>query len=88
MAKKCDRFPIGEPEVSLTFRTSRFPIGDEENQQLDTELRKVLDDEQCDFSCSTGEVCIRRMSYDYAAMIRGLLEGREVLRGTCELNEQ
>ncbi|MDD5102975.1 MAG: hypothetical protein PHX93_01090 [Candidatus Peribacteraceae bacterium] len=88
MAKRRDRFPIGEHEEKMTFRTSVYPLGNTQNEQLLDEVLQVVDSDQSAVHCLMGEIRITRLTLDYATTVRKLLEGRRVLGGQCTLHEQ
>ncbi|MFH1444342.1 MAG: hypothetical protein ABIG34_03050 [Candidatus Peregrinibacteria bacterium] len=87
MVKRRDRFPIGEHEEKLTFRTSVYPLSNDGNSRLEDEMCSIVNPDKCNFSCCAGEVRITKLKLDYAAKIRKLLEGRSVLGGQCTLHE-
>ena len=80
-------FRSGEPETDLTFRTNVYPLQQELNEQLRREIEAIVDLSRCSMGCAFGEVHIRRLTFDYAKMVRLLLEGQPFVNGKYTLRE-
>lgn len=78
----------GEPETDLTFRTNVYPLQYALSEQLREEVEAIVDTERCSsLGCVFGEVRIKHMSFDYARMVRLLLEGQRFVNGKYTLRE-
>ena len=86
MAKR--RYPIGEPEVTLTYRTNPYPLGSQDEGKLFDEIEALVDSDRCEIQSQMGEVRITRLSFEYASMVELLLNDRKVLNGKCTLRKQ
>jgi len=90
MAKR--RYPIGEPEVTLTYRTNSYPLSSAESEQLFAEIEatinEVIDTTHCSLQNVMGEVRIAHLCIDDASMVELLLNDRQVLNGKCTLRKQ
>lgn len=78
----------GDAETDLTFRTNEYPINVELNGRLQDEIASIVDTDRCSLQCLFGEVKIRHLTFDYAAMLRLLLQNKRVLGGRYTLTER
>lgn len=85
---KHSHYRSNESEAALTFRVDAYPLLDHESStRLLAEVERVVDTDRCRITCEMGEIRITRLTYDYATMVRFLLQGRRVLDGQCTLKE-
>jgi len=57
------------------------------SERLRQEIEAIVDLSRCSFECVLGEVRILHLSYNYAEMVRLLLNGQRFLKGKYTLRE-